>query len=83
LTLRSEKPKHGEKPKVRLAVLPEYPPEDSEVDPPIKVCEGDCSLVLPAGSYRLEVSGPTDSDVRTGMTAFMIDGSQARAECSE
>lgn len=63
----------GEKPKLRFAVLPEYPPEDSEVDPPIKVCEGDCSVALPPGRYRLEVSSPTDRDVRAGTTVFTID----------
>jgi hypothetical protein len=72
----------GEKPKLRLAVFPEYPPDDdSKVDQPIKVCEGDCSLALPPGSYRLEVSSPADSDVRVGTTAFTIDGdSEVRVE---
>jgi hypothetical protein len=67
VTLRSEKPK------TRLAVLPEYPPEDSEDDPPIKVCENDCGLQLPPGIYRVEVSGPAGSDIRDGTMTFMVD----------
>jgi hypothetical protein len=63
-----------ETPKASLAVLPEYPPEDSDVDPPITVCEIDCSLNLREGNYRLEVSGPDESDIRRGTTAFTVDG---------
>jgi hypothetical protein len=65
----------GGKPKLRLAVLPEHAPEDdSQADQPIKVCEGDCSLALPPGGYRLEVSSPADNDVRGGTAYFTVCG---------
>lgn len=68
VTLRSENLN------LRLAVLPIEPPvEDSIVDPAIKLCEGSCSLTLPPGSYRLEVSSQADSDVLTATTTFSVD----------